>query len=174
MLQGSKRGGTLASTHDVRVAFVSTGAIAAVTFLFAVGGINAFAILADTCIGTHVLPCYLARPRPYLPVQGYWNCILVCIIKHCRFDIAGVETESSLFHYYYVAARTVLPYVCGVIVFVEIATIIRNVFRDIGLAAAGTRAYAILEGDVGACCRATYYILHVNKCIYEISYTKPG
>jgi hypothetical protein len=131
----------LASIDDVRVALVPTGAIAAVTCLLALGGINTFAIPADTCVGTHVLLSYLASPRRCSPVQDHRNSSFIRIIEHRRFDIAGVETESSLFHYYHVAATTVLPYFCGVVVFVEIAKIIlNNVFRNIYLTTAGTRA----------------------------------
>jgi hypothetical protein len=159
----------LASSHDVRVPSVPIGATAAVTFLLSAGGINALAIHADTCVGIHVLLSFLASLLLYSPVQDHWNSTLVCIIEPPRFDIAGVETKSSLFHYYHVAATTVLPYFRGVEVFVEIPFIKPNTFRDIGLAAASTRAYAILQGDVGASRIATYYILHAYKCIYHIS-----
>lgn len=168
-VQRSKREVTLASVRDVWVAFVPIGAIAAVTWLRG-GGIHTHTVAANTCIWSRVLLSLLASRRFYSPVQHNRNSTFVCLIESAGFDIAGFETEGRLIHQYHVVART-----AALIVFVEIDIIIRYVFRDIGLTAAGTITCAILQGLV-ALGRATYYILDEEKCIWDVlnqTYTVP-
>ena len=114
-IQGSKREVTLASVYDVRVAFVPIRAIAAITWRVG-GGIHAHTVAANTCVRTRVLS-FLASLSTYFPVQDNWNYPIGCLIEHLRIwsDIAGVETESCLFHHYHVVARVVFPYLSSVV-----------------------------------------------------------
>lgn len=130
---GAQEERTCASIYDVRVAFESAGAPAAVA-----GGIavDAVAMVADTRVRSLVGFGFFALLPCDSPLHHDRRPPVVGVVQHRRGEVGGAEAEGRALHHGDVVAGCLLPYLGGVVQRVEEALVKLDARRELRLAAA--------------------------------------